>query len=404
MNTLLRLFLDQTIRVGSLDVVDPAGKLHHFGDGSPATVRVRFATPAIERAIVLHPQMRLGMAFVNGNFLVEAGSIYDFLALVLSNDRDPRPSWLAAFLPRIRYLMRRLRMVNTKKRARGNAAHHYDIDHRLYSLFLDGDLQYSCAYFETPEAGLDEAQMCKKRHLAGKLLLKPGMSVLDVGSGYGGLGLFLAEAFEATVTGITLSTEQLGVAKRRAAERGLEARTRFLLQDYRDITGSFDRIVSVGMFEHVGFDSYARFFRQCFDLLKPEGVLVLHTVGRIHGPVHTNSWVEKYIFPGGACPALSEVAPVIEKSGFVLSDLEVLRLHYADTLRAWRERFMANRETAKALYDERFCRMWEFYLAGFEAAFRFDDLVVFQFQLAKRLDTVPRTRNYLYPTLPAPDR
>ncbi len=333
---------------------------------------------------------------MDGGFVVETGSIYDFLALVLSNDNDPRPSWLSGFLHRFRYLRRRLRMINTRRRARDNASHHYDIDRRLYSLFLDEDLQYSCAYFETPALGLDEAQARKKRHLAAKLLLKPGMSVLDIGSGYGGLGLYLAEEFEARVTGVTLSTEQLAVAEERAAERGLEAKARFLLQDYRDVSDRFDRIVSVGMFEHVGPDSYPRFFERCFDLLNPDGVMVLHTVGRIHGPVHTNSWVEKYIFPGGASPALSEVAPVIERSGFVLSDLEVMRLHYADTLRAWRDRFLVNRQDAAALYDERFCRMWEFYLAGFEAAFRFDDLVVFQFQLAKRLDTVPRTRNYLY--------
>ena len=396
MNALLRRFFERTIQKGSLEAVDPAGKHHRFGDGSPAKVRVRFATPAIERAIVFHPQMRLGEAFMDGSFVVEAGSIYDFLALILSNDRDPRPSWLAVFLPRFRYLAWRLRAVNTKRRARDNASHHYDIDHRLYSLFLDDDLQYSCAYFETPEVGIDEAQMRKKHHLAAKLLMRPGMSVLDIGSGYGGMALYLAEAFQAMVTGVTLSAEQLAIARTRAAERGLQAKARFLLQDYRDVSGHFDRIISVGMFEHVGLDSYARFFKQCYDLLNPDGVFVLHTVGRIHGPVHTNSWVEKYIFPGGASPALSEVAPVVERSGFVLSDLEVLRLHYADTLRAWRERFLANRKAAKALTDERFCRMWEFYLAGFEAAFRFDDLVVLQFQLAKRLDTVPRTRNYLY--------
>ncbi len=337
MNTFLGRYLKRSIRTGSLGVVDPAGRLYHFGDGSSDPVRVRFATPAVERAIVLHPQMKLGEAFMDGNFVVEAGSIYDFLALVLANDNDPRPSWLSAFLPRFRYLRRRLSMINTRRRARENAAHHYDIDRRLYSLFLDDDLQYSCAYFEAPDIGLDEAQMRKKRHLAAKLLLEPGMSVLDIGSGYGGLGLFLAEAFDATVTGVTLSTEQLAVAQERAAERGLEGRTRFLLQDYRDVTDRFDRIVSVGMFEHVGLDSYPQFFERCFDLLNPDGVMVLHTVGRIHGPVHTNSWVEKYIFPGGASPALSEVASVIEKSGFVLSDLEVLRLHYADTLRAWRE-------------------------------------------------------------------
>ncbi len=396
MNTLLRVFLERTIRAGSLVVVDPAGKQHRFGDGSPASVRVRFSSPAAERAIVLNPQMKLGEAFMDGSFVVEDGSIYDFLALVLSNDQNARPSRVAALLARFRHLTRHMHIANTKTRARDNASHHYDIDRRLYSLFLDSDLQYSCAYFETPDVGLDEAQMRKKQHLAAKLLLRPGMSVLDIGSGYGGLAFHLAETYGVTVTGVTLSTEQLAVAQERAAERGLEGKVRFLLQDYRDVAGRFDRIISVGMFEHVGPDAYPRFFRQCYDLLTPDGVLLLHTVGRTHGPARTNTWVAKYIFPGGASPALSEVIPDIEKSGFVLADLEILRLHYAETLRAWRQRFLANREAAKALFDERFCRMWEFYLAAFEASFRFDDLVVFQFQLTKRLDSAPRTRSYLY--------
>ena len=222
------------------------------------------------------------------------------------------------------------------------------------------------------------------------------MSVLDIGSGYGGLAIYLAETHGVTVTGVTLSTEQLAVAEERAAARGLQGKVRFQLQDYRDVTGRFDRVVSVGMFEHVGPKAYPGFLKQCHDLLTPDGLLLLHTVGRLYGPARTNAWVAKYIFPGGASPALSEVAPVIERSGFVLADLEVLRLHYADTLRAWRERFLANRDKARALYDERFCRMWEFYLAAFEASFRFDDLVVFQFQLTRRLGTAPRTRGYLY--------
>jgi len=395
MNAVLREFFSRTVRIGTLDVLDGRGVLHRFGDGSGTTVRVRFASPRVEWAITLSPQMRLGEAFMDGTFTVEAGTIYDFIALILENDRDPRPSWLAAFLPRFRYLMRRFRMVNTQKRARQNAEHHYDLDRRLYSLFLDEDLQYSCAYFQSPGMSLEEAQVAKKRHLAGKLLLEPGMNVLDIGSGYGGLALTLSETFKARVTGITLSAEQLAVASARAKERGLEGAVDFRLEDYRQVTGKFDRIVSVGMFEHVGLDSYTRFFERCYDLLDDDGVMVLHSVCRIHGPVHTNSWVEKYIFPGGASPALSEVMPVIEKSGFIVCDLEILRLHYAYTLRAWRERFMARRDEAVALYDERFCRMWEFYLAGFEAAFRYDDLVVLQLQLAKRLDTVPITRDYL---------
>jgi cyclopropane-fatty-acyl-phospholipid synthase len=396
MNRLLRNFLTRAIRTGSMAVVDPAGTVHRFGDGSPPTVTVRFASPAVERAVILNPQMKLGEAFMDGGFVVEQGSIYDFLALVLSNDQDPRPSPLADLIARFRRATRHVHALNSRTRARDNAVHHYDLDRRLYSLFLDDDLQYSCAYFETPGMGIDEAQLRKKQHIAAKLLLAPGMSVLDIGCGYGGLAIYLAETFGVTVTGVTLSTEQHAVAEQRAAERGLEGKVRFLLQDYRDVTGRFDRIVSVGMFEHVGRKAYPEFLALCHERLAADGLLLLHTVARLFGPAHTNTWVSKYIFPGGHSPALSEVAPVVERSGFVLADLEVLRLHYADTLRAWRERFLANRAAAAALYDERFCRMWEFYLASFEASFRYADLVVFQLQLAKRLDTVPRTRDYLY--------
>jgi len=396
MNRLLRIFFERSIRVGAVEVVEPSGAVHRFGDSSPPVARVRFVSPAIERAVVLNPQMKLGEAFMDGGFVVEDGSIYDFLALVLSNDDDPRPSLLADLIARFRRLTRYVYVANNKTRARDNASHHYDLDRRLYSLFLDADLQYSCAYFETPETGLDAAQFRKKQHLAAKLLLRPGMNVLDIGCGYGGLAIYLAETYGVTVTGVTLSTEQHEVAVQRAKERGLEGKVRFLLQDYRDVTGRFDRVISVGMFEHVGQKAYPDFLKHCYDLLAADGVLVLHTVARLYGPARTNTWVAKYIFPGGASPALSEVAPVIEQSGFVLADLEVLRLHYADTLRAWRQRFLANREAAKALYDERFCLMWEFYLAAFEASFRFDDLVVFQFQLTKGLGTAPRTRDYIY--------
>ncbi|HZP20534.1 MAG TPA: cyclopropane-fatty-acyl-phospholipid synthase family protein [Bauldia sp.] len=396
MNRLLKAFLERTVKTGALEVVDPEGKVHRFGDGGPAQVRVRFASKAVERAILLHAQLKLGEAFMDGGFTVESGSIYDFLALIISNDTNARPSPVARAISRFRHLTRHLRTLNTLTRARRNVAQHYDLDRRLYSLFLDEDLQYSCAYFETPGMSLDAAQAAKRRHLGGKLLLKPGMRVLDIGCGYGGLALYLAETFGVEVTGVTLSTEQHAVATERAAERGLSGKVRFLLEDYRQVAGTYDRIVSVGMFEHVGRPSHRRFFERCYELLTPDGLLVLHSVVRLFGPMQTNAWVEKYIFPGGASPALSDVAPVIEKSGFVLSDIEFLRLHYAETLRAWRERFMANREAARNLYDERFCRMWEFYLAGFEAAFRFDDLAVFQLQLGKKLDTVPLTRKYLY--------
>ena len=280
--------------------------------------------------------------------------------------------------------------------AKQNVAHHYDLNGRLYDLFLDSDRQYSCAYFETPDTGLEAAQTAKKRHIIAKLLVEPGQSVLDIGSGFGGLALSLVEQARAgQVRGITLSHEQLAGSRQRVADRGLADRITFALEDYRATQGSFDRIVSVGMFEHVGVSAYDAYFQACRRLLKADGVMLLHTIGRTGRPYPTNPWVTRYIFPGGHLPTLSEMTPAIERSGLVVTDIEVLRLHYAYTLRAWRERFMAHREDAKRLYDERFCRMWECYLALAEAAFRFEDAVVFQVQLARRNDTVPLTRGYI---------
>jgi cyclopropane-fatty-acyl-phospholipid synthase len=279
--------------------------------------------------------------------------------------------------------------------ARRNVAHHYDLSGELYRLFLDEDRQYSCAYFAEPGMSLDAAQAAKKRHLAAKLLLAPGKRVLDIGSGWGGLALTLAEEHGADVLGVTLSTEQLQEARKRAAARGLDRAARFELRDYRDLEGTFDRIVSVGMFEHVGPAHYDRFFETVARLLDQKGVAVLHTIGRMDGPGGGNPWIEKYIFPGGTIPALSQIVAAVEKSGLMVTDVEVLRTHYADTLRAWSERFAANRDKVRALYDERFCRMWEFYLAGSEAGFREGDLVVFQVQMAKDRLVVPQTRDYI---------
>jgi len=295
----------------------------------------------------------------------------------------------------LRYLVRHIRQFNPRSRARGNVAHHYDLDGRLYSLFLDSDKQYSCAYFEKPDATLDDAQLAKKRHIAAKLLIRRGDKVLDIGSGWGGLGLYLAELTGADVTGVTLSTEQLQTSNDRAAEKNLSQSARFILEDYRDIPGPFDRIVSVGMFEHVGVDFYDTFFKRCAELLTEDGVMLLHSIGRSEGPDVTNPWIAKYIFPGGYIPALSEVMPAIERAGLLACDIEILRLHYAETLKAWRERFMARREEAVQLYDERFALMWEFYLACSEMAFRKQNLMNFQIQFTKRQGTVPTTRDYL---------
>jgi cyclopropane-fatty-acyl-phospholipid synthase len=296
---------------------------------------------------------------------------------------------------RLRQLLRHLLMHNPIGKAQQNVAHHYDLNDDLYDLFLDPERQYSCAYYASPEDSLEEAQMRKMRHIAAKLCLVPGQKLLDIGSGWGGLGLFLAREAGVDVTGVTLSVEQQTYAEARATREGISEQARFVLRDYREEPDSYDRVVSVGMLEHVGARHYDEYFTKVATLLKKDGVAMIHTIGRVSGPSAPNPWFRKYIFPGGYIPALSEITPAIEKSGLVISDLEVLRLHYAETLKAWRARFMARRGEVAALYDERFCRMWEFYLAACEAGFRYNGLVVFQLQLAHNADAVPLTRDYL---------
>jgi cyclopropane-fatty-acyl-phospholipid synthase len=343
---------------------------------------------------LLNPELRLGEAYMDGTFVLEQGSIGDALAILLRQERIAPPIWA---LPGrlVRYLFRRLQQFNPRSRARRNVAHHYDLDGRLYALFLDADQQYSCAYFEDPDQSLDDAQLAKKRHLAAKLRVEPGATVLDIGCGWGGLALYLAEVASARVTGITLSHEQHARAQQRALERGRTGDATFQLEDYRDVTGQFDRIVSVGMFEHVGVGFYDIFFRKGAQLLGDDGVFLLHTIGRSGPPSATNPWIAKYVFPGGYIPALSEVLPAVQRAGLIVTDVEILQLHYAETLKAWRERFLAHREDAERLYDRRFVRMWEFYLASSEMAFRESDMVVFQIQMAKRKGVVPATRDYI---------
>jgi len=331
---------------------------------------------------------------MDGTLVLDQGSIADLLAILMRQDYIAPPRWALPW--RLgRLVFKRLQQFNPRSRSRRNVAHHYDLDGRLYQLFLDADQQYSCAYFESPDQSLDDAQLAKRRHLAAKLLVNPGANVLDIGCGWGGLALYLAEITGAKVTGITLSQEQHARAQERAHERDRAQDAVFRLEDYRDVAGQFDRIVSVGMFEHVGVGYYDAYFRRCADILKDDGVFLLHTIGRSGTPTVTNPWIAKYIFPGGYIPSLSEVLPAIERAGLFVTDIEILRLHYADTLRAWRERFMARRDEAAKLYDERFCRMWEFYLAGSETSFRVDGNMVFQIQLAKRQEVVPLTRDYI---------
>jgi cyclopropane-fatty-acyl-phospholipid synthase len=391
---LLPMVLRRLIRRGSFTVTTARGKSYTFGDGRGTPVAVRFTSTKAQRSVLLDPELKLGEAYMDGTFVVERGSIADVMAILFGQPRVPVPNWTRP--PRlIRYLFRRLQQFNPRSRARHNVAHHYDLDGRLYRLFLDGDEQYSCAYFESADQSLDDAQLAKKRHLAAKLRVAPGAKVLDIGSGWGGLALYLAEIAGAQVTGITLSQEQFKRARNRAAERGLNRDAAFHLVDYRDVEGRFDRIVSVGMFEHVGVGFYDAFFRKCAGLLADDGIALLHTIGRSGPPSITNPWIAKYIFPGGYIPALSEVLPAIERSGLMVSDVEILQLHYAETLKAWRERFLAHRDEVVRLYDQRFVRMWEFYLAASEMAFRGGDMVVFQIQLAKRKGVTPPTRDYI---------
>ncbi|CAN5533505.1 cyclopropane-fatty-acyl-phospholipid synthase family protein [soil metagenome] len=380
---------------GDLLVFDATGRGHRYGDSQGLPVAFRFTSRTAPLKIALDADLYLGEAFMNGDIEMQEGTIYDLLALLLRNIEGRTVPAALRYMDRVRKVLKRVYEYNPTWRAKANVAHHYDLSDSLYDLFLDGDRQYSCAYFESPDATLEEAQLAKKRHLAAKLDVKPGMRVLDIGSGWGGLGLYLAEQCGANVTGVTLSEEQHRVSNERALQRGLFDRVKFQLLDYRHLNEPFDRIVSVGMFEHVGVVHYAEFFRKIRQLLKPDGVALLHSINRSDGPGATSRWINKYIFPGGSIPALSEVVPQLEKYGLYLTDVEILRLHYAETLRHWRERFLARRDEAKRIYDERFCRMWEFYLAASETAFRYSALNNFQIQFTRSQHALPITRNYM---------
>jgi cyclopropane-fatty-acyl-phospholipid synthase len=395
MGRLLKRFFEELIVEGSIEVTCAKQVRYAIGGGSGMAPAIRFTDRAAELRLLANPALAFGELFTEGRLVVTRGSIYDVIALAARNLALQKPAWWLSIRERLRTTLWRLTQRNSERRSRRNVAHHYDLDRRLYELFLDADLQYSCAYFERPSQSLEEAQLAKKRHVAAKLLVEAGHRVLDIGSGWGGLGLYLAECCGAEVTGITLSQEQLAVARTRAQQQGLAATVGFRLQDYRAVTGRFDRIVSVGMFEHVGVGHYGAFLAKASDLLADDGVMLLHSIGRIDGPSATNPWIAKHIFPGAYIPALSEILPAIERAGLVVTDVELLRLHYADTLRAWRDRFLARRAEAEALSDQRFARMWEFYLAACEAGFRYGGLMVFQVQLARRLDAVPLTRAYI---------
>ncbi len=391
------VLLKRLIKVGTLRVVDARGKAHLFSGEPGPEVTIRLHDKALHTRLFWNPQLHVGEGYMDETLTIEEGAqVFDFLDLVGMNLRYMEDHWVIRWHSALARLVRPLQQYNPVGGARKNVAHHYDLSDTLFDLFLDSDRQYSCGYFESPNNSLEQAQLAKKRHLASKLLLEPGAKVLDIGSGWGGLALYLANVSNVDVTGVTLSSNQHEYSERRARTAGVADRVRFELRDYREVTGTYDRIVSVGMFEHVGVRHYGEFFRVLRERLAEDGVALLHTISRFDVPTATSPWARKYIFPGGYCPALSEVFAAIERSGLKVTDIENLRLHYAETLICWARNFRSNRARVAEIYDERFCRMWEFYLAGAEVNFRHQNLLVSQIQLARRQDAVPLTRDYMY--------
>ncbi|MDZ4395589.1 cyclopropane-fatty-acyl-phospholipid synthase family protein [Cypionkella sp.] len=396
---ILNRMLAQLIRQGTLILHFPDGTTQRHGDGSLPSVSVRLTDPAVIARLVRNPDLALGEAYVAGHLTIDADDLRGLLALVIANTKGGGPLvWWRRIQDAVRVMLRGAAQFNSANRSAANVEHHYDLSGALYDLFLDADRQYSCGYFIQPDDTLEQAQQQKKAHIAAKLCLQPGMTVLDIGSGWGGMALTLARDYGAKVLGVTLSQEQYKRSMQRAAEAGLSDRVSFQLMDYRHLTGTFDRIVSVGMFEHVGVPHYPAYFAQVRNLLGPDGIALIHTIGRAAPPSSTNPWIAKYIFPGGYVPALSEIAVAMEKSGLWPTDIEVWRLHYAMTLAHWLQRFDANIEKIRAIYDDRFCRMWRYYLIASEMTFREGRQCVFQIQLARRQDAVPLTRDYITET------
>ncbi len=397
---LLDLFLARAIKRGEVTITYPDGRQRTFGSPDPAFghVGLRFADNGAITAIARDPAVGAAEMYMAGRLQIDRGTLIDFLVLFTANNRFEdntrglAQSPLKRALSVVRY---KIGKYNSIRRSKRNVEHHYDLSDRLYDLFLDADKQYSCAYFTDPANSLEQAQQDKLAHIAAKLALKPGMRVLDIGSGWGGLAIYLHKKTGAEVLGVTLSEEQIKVAKARAAAEGIADKVKFELIDYRHVTGTFDRIVSVGMFEHVGQDNFGVFLQKCRDLLPPDGVALLHTVGRAGPPGITDKFTDKYIFPGGYAPALSEIVAASEPLHWFTTDIEQLRLHYAYTLKAWYDRTVAHRDAVIALYDERFYRMWTWYLAAFHVNFLNGNLVNYQIQFARDRNALPITRDYM---------
>jgi len=390
------MILDKVLRDrishGTLVVEMPDGTEKRFGSGDPVA-RWRLHDQRALARIVSDPEFMLGQSYMDGAW--STPDLITLLEVLMVNFPEEEPTGWRLWL---RNLLRPVQQWNRRNASRRNVAHHYDIDQSLFERFLDEDLQYSCAYWPADDITLEDAQLAKKEHIRRKLRLEPGQRVLDIGCGWGGLAIYLAQHSDVSVVGLTLSRDQYRVGTERVRRLGLEDRVEIRMEDYRDTRESFDRVVSVGMFEHVGTRFYDTYFEAVADRLTPDGVALVHTIGRNTPPGVTNPWIRRYIFPGGYVPAMSEVMAVVERKALMATDVEVLRLHYAKTLAAWQERFQRIRDSVAEKKEERFCRMWEFYLAVSEASFRWRDLVVFQFQLARDQQAVPLTRDYLYET------
>jgi cyclopropane-fatty-acyl-phospholipid synthase len=392
---LIQYMLKSLVQKGTLTLITADGQRTTYGTGMPR-VAIKLHEKKLEWTLALNPEMAIPEAYMYGLLTIEEGDLREFAYILTNNDSDGLDSKFFLWARKAYLLLARFGHFNPLSRSRRNVEFHYDLPSDLYDLFLDPDRQYSCAYFAEPGVNLEQAQADKKRHIASKLRLDgPGLKILDIGSGWGGLGLYLAKEAGADVTGVTLSTEQYKMSRQKAQAAGLARACRFKLQDYRQETGRYDRIVSVGMFEHIGKRNYEEFFAKLRELLDDNGTCLLHTIGRMHGPGVINPFIQKYIFPGADLPALSEVTPVIERSGLYITDIEILRMHYAETLRHWYERFRRNRAKAVGIFGETFCRKWELYLAGCEAGFRLGYTCVFQIQLSKKFEAVPLTRDYM---------
>ena len=386
--------LKKILKKGHLVWIKPNGLDFEYGDKTGTSIKMRTTNDFSEIKMMMNPSLHFGESYMNGSLILEEGTIHDLLKLIFINSGSNADHWVMKVDKIIRTIRNRIVSSNYIPKSKKNVAHHYDLSDKLYDLFLDKDRQYSCAYFNSPNDTLEQAQLNKKELIAKKLLLEEGQNVLDIGSGWGGMASYLSKRSNVNVKGVTLSEEQIAYSKQRKIDESLN-KVEYELQDYRNVEESYDRIVSVGMFEHVGTPHYQEFFDKVYQLLNETGVALIHTIGRIDQPTTNDPWIEKYIFPGGYIPALSEVMQRVEKSGLTTTDIQVLKFHYAETLKRWRYNFYDNIDKVKEFYDEKFCRMWDFYLSSSQASFEESSLVIYQLQLSKNKKTVPDSRDYL---------